>query len=156
MYKQGTNQHKIKTKGWTMWEKIFLTIIIMGGSCVYLATHRPVSTDGHVEGFVQTVYAQDTSNRSIKEKLAVATMREFGTQHVLSMEKIVFKESSLNPYAINKKSGACGLFQFYPCQKLKCALSDVDCQITAGVKYIKARYGTPAKAWEFHIEHNWY
>ena len=66
------------------------------------------------------------------------------------------KESGLNPYAVNKSSGACGLFQALPCSKLPCSLSDVACQAKWGVDYIKNRYGNPANALEFHYANNWY
>ena len=32
--------------------------------------------------------------------------------------QIVNRESNFNPYAVNKKSKACGLFQAYPCSKM--------------------------------------
>ena len=70
--------------------------------------------------------------------------------------QLVFKESGFHPTIINSSSGACGLFQSYPCSKMNCELSDIDCQLDWGENYIKNRYGTPEKALEFHKVNNWY
>lgn len=73
---------------------------------------------------------------------------------------LVNRESSWNPYAINKKSGACGLFQAYPCSKMAKYGSDYrtnyKVQVAWGMDYIKNRYGTPQKAWNFWQSHHWY
>jgi hypothetical protein len=100
------------------------------------------------------VYAQD--NLSIEEQVILAGLRKFGVKHLESLRNIVFHESTFNPKAVNPTSGACGLFQFYPCSKLKCQTGDYQCQIDAGLSYIQKRYGDPNKAWEFWQEHNWY
>ena len=72
---------------------------------------------------------------------------------------IIMKESSWNPNAQNPKSTAYGLFQFldatwkgYGCPKT----TDITIQTHCGIKYIKARYGTPQEAKKFHINNNWY
>lgn len=70
--------------------------------------------------------------------------------------QLVFKESGFHPDSINKSSGACGLFQSYPCGKMDCQLSDISCQLNWGEQYIKNRYGTPEKALEFHNLNGWY
>lgn len=74
--------------------------------------------------------------------------------------QIVNRESSFNPYAVNKKSGACGLFQSYPCSKMTKYGNDYrtnyKVQVAWGMDYIKARYGTPSNAWSFWQSHHWY
>ena len=75
---------------------------------------------------------------------------------------IIIKESSFNPNAVNKKSGACGLFQAYPCKdaikEYPDYMTNYKSQIEWGLKYIKERpnYGTPTKAWAFWQTHHWY
>ena len=73
---------------------------------------------------------------------------------------IAIKESSLNPNSVNKKSGACGLFQAYPCNKAVKQYPDYmtnyKSQVDWGINYIKNRYQTPSKAWEFWQQHKWY
>lgn len=74
--------------------------------------------------------------------------------------QIVNRESSFNPYAVNKKSKACGLFQAYPCSKMAKYGSDYrtnyKVQVAWGMDYIKARYGSPSQAWNFWQSHHWY
>lgn len=74
--------------------------------------------------------------------------------------KIVYKESNWNANSVNKSSGACGLFQAYPCSKMESAGKDYrtnyKTQIKWGFDYIKSRYGTPTNAWKFWLEHHWY
>ena len=73
---------------------------------------------------------------------------------------LVNRESSWNPYAINKKSGACGLFQAYPCSKMakygKDYRTNYKVQVAWGMDYIKNRYGTPQQAWSFWQSHHWF
>ena len=64
-----------------------------------------------------------------------------------------------NPLAQNPKSTAFGMFQFldstwegYGIPKT----SDPVQQMQAGIRYIKARYGTPERAVQFRIKNGWY
>ena len=63
-------------------------------------------------------------------------------------------------WAVNQSSGACGLFQAYPCEKMKCGLgpNDIECQIDWGYEYIKNRYGNSTGAREFWLAQapHWY
>lgn len=74
--------------------------------------------------------------------------------------KLVEKESNWNPNAINKSSGAAGLFQALPASKMASEGSDYmtnyKTQVKWGLKYIKNRYGTPSNAWAFWQQHKWY
>lgn len=79
----------------------------------------------------------------------------YGDEFQMAAE-LICRESSFNPGAINPTSGACGLGQALPCSKMKCELSDVDCQIRWVESYVKNRYGTFEEAVKFHNENNWY
>jgi hypothetical protein len=70
--------------------------------------------------------------------------------------ELIARESSFNPGAINSKSGSCGFFQAYPCKKMKCELSDIDCQLQWGNDYVSQRYQTIEKALKFHNRNGWY
>lgn len=74
--------------------------------------------------------------------------------------KLWNRESSWNPYAVNKKSGACGIPQSLPCKKMRSFGKDYKTnyktQIKWGLNYIKNRYGTPANAWEYSQRKGWY
>lgn len=70
--------------------------------------------------------------------------------------ELMSRESSLNPEAINPSSGSCGLPQALPCSKMKCDLSDVDCQLEWIEDYVAQRYGDIDTALAFHSEKGWY
>ena len=74
--------------------------------------------------------------------------------------KLWNRESSWNPYAVNKKSGACGIPQSLPCKKMRSFGKDYKTnyktQIKWGLNYIKNRYGTPANAWNHSQRKGWY
>jgi hypothetical protein len=80
------------------------------------------------------------------------TFGEYGQEAI----ELFSKESCLNPQAINKTSGACGICQSYPCEKMGCSLDDVDCQIEWSYKYIANRYGNAENSLNFHLANNWY
>ena len=73
---------------------------------------------------------------------------------------IIIKESGFNPNSVNKSSGACGLFQAHPCKKAIKQyfdyMTNYKSQIKWGLDYIKGRYSTPTKAWNFWQQHKWY
>lgn len=69
---------------------------------------------------------------------------------------LICRESSFNPLAINPSSKACGLAQALPCSKMKCELSNVDCQLDWIGDYVYRRYGSFENAIEFHNINNWY
>ena len=74
--------------------------------------------------------------------------------------KLWNRESGWNPNAVNKRSGACGVPQSLPCSKMKSEGSDYrtnyKTQVRWGLKYIKARYGSPANAWGHSQQKGWY
>jgi hypothetical protein len=88
-------------------------------------------------------------------QVASKISEKFGEYGQYAIE-LFSRESSLDQYIINPTSGACGLTQSYPCEKMKCDLSDLDCQINWGFNYIKNRYGNAENALNFHINNNYY
>ena len=77
-----------------------------------------------------------------------------------NLVKLWNKESSWNAKARNKRSGACGIPQAYPCKKMRSEGKDykTNCktQIRWGLKYIKRRYKSPTKAWKHFQKKHWY
>ena len=69
-------------------------------------------------------------------------------------------ESSWNVYATNPSSGAYGIPQSLPANKMASAGADWDMnpatQIRWGLDYIAARYGGPCNAWLHETRVNWY
>jgi len=70
------------------------------------------------------------------------------------------RESSWNVYASNPYSGAYGIPQAVPGSKMSSAGShwrtSARTQIRWGLRYIRARYGTPRRAWEHSQATGWY
>ncbi|MGV6934120.1 transglycosylase SLT domain-containing protein [Paenibacillus polymyxa] len=78
-----------------------------------------------------------------------------------AVEELVARESSFNSNAKNPKSTAKGLFQFLDGTRKGYGQgitnwNDPYQQSVAGLKYIKARYGTPEKALAFWDKNKWY
>ncbi|MET9828837.1 transglycosylase SLT domain-containing protein [Streptomyces sp. NPDC006385] len=74
--------------------------------------------------------------------------------------KIVDHESDWNVDATNSSSGAYGLVQALPGNKMASAGSDWKTnpatQIEWGLDYMKDRYGSPCGAWNFWQSNGWY
>ena len=70
------------------------------------------------------------------------------------------RESGWNPAALNLLSGAFGIPQALPAAKMASAGPDwatnPDTQITWGIGYIRAAYGTPQAAWAHELAYGWY
>ena len=81
----------------------------------------------------------------------------FEDQYPYAVE-LFCRESSLNPAAVNPSSGALGLVQALPPEKLMkdCPDMGLDCQVKWGQRYIENRYGSAEEALAFHDLKNWY
>jgi len=70
------------------------------------------------------------------------------------------KESGWNHFALNRSSGAYGIPQSLPGEKMASAGADwatnPETQIRWGLGYIEARYGLPCAAWGHSQARNWY
>jgi hypothetical protein len=70
------------------------------------------------------------------------------------------RESSWNVYATNPFSGAYGIPQAVPASKMASAgpnwRTDAATQIRWGLRYIRAVYGSPQRAWEHEVSVGWY
>jgi hypothetical protein len=75
----------------------------------------------------------------------------WGLDQMGCLDKLWTKESSWNEKAKNKSSGAYGIPQAYPGNKMASAGSDWQTnpatQIKWGLGYIRQKYSTPCKAW---------
>lgn len=74
--------------------------------------------------------------------------------------KLVQRESGGRVNAVNKSSGAWGLFQALPATKMASYGGDwkynANTQTRWGINYIKNRYSTPCGAWSHEMSHGWY
>lgn len=87
------------------------------------------------------------------EWLAQAGVPESDWQYA---DYIVSKESSWNPSAVNKSSGACSLAQALPCSKIPGDWRDPVNALKWQYQYVKARYGGYHGAYNFWVSHHWY
>ncbi len=92
--------------------------------------------------------------------LVMVTARGWGVQEFDCLVALWNRESRWNVYAHNASSGAYGIPQALPGDKMASAGADWATnpvtQITWGLGYIEARYETPCGAWAHSEEHNWY
>ncbi len=76
------------------------------------------------------------------------------------LNKLWMRESGWKATARNASSGAYGIPQSLPATKMSSAgtawRTDPDVQIRWGLSYIKARYGTPCRAWAHSRRTGWY
>lgn len=76
------------------------------------------------------------------------------------LNRLWIRESGWNVHATNPYSGAYGIPQAVPGSKMASAGSNwqnsARTQIRWGLGYIKARYGTPHRAWNHECAYGWY
>lgn len=81
-------------------------------------------------------------------------------QHYLCLDELWTRESNWRHRAENKSSGAYGIPQALPAEKMSRIGHDYrhnpQTQIKWGMLYIKERYDDPCKALEHHDRRNWY
>jgi hypothetical protein len=84
----------------------------------------------------------------------------FGLDQMSALDQLWTHESGWNQYARNPSSGAYGIPQALPGDKMATAGSDwatnPATQIKWGLGYIRDRYGSPVRAWNFWQANNWY
>lgn len=84
----------------------------------------------------------------------------WGQGEMSSLMTLWNKESDWRTTATNASSGAYGIGQSLPAEKMASEGPDwqtnYQTQIRWGLNYIKERYGSPSAAWAFHLAHNWY
>lgn len=78
----------------------------------------------------------------------------WGKKEIKAFKTIIYRESRWNPEALNPTTGAYGLGQLIDSKRYLKGMPYK--QITAAVKYIHHRYGTPTKALQHHKKHGWY
>lgn len=84
----------------------------------------------------------------------------WGAGELGCLERLWHKESEWSLGATNPSSGAYGIPQALPGDKMAAAGDDwqtnFQTQVDWGLGYIESRYGTPCAALDFHLANNWY
>ena len=96
------------------------------------------------------------------EGIAAAMLPAFGFSpaQMAPLVQLWNRESGWRWNALNQSSGAYGIPQALPADKMAAAGPDwrtnPATQIRWGLSYIKGRYGTPAAAWAHELQYGWY
>lgn len=123
-----------------------------------------IGADGTVSGTVAdergnelAVDAVDPTDKNALKAIARDMAQSgygWGADQFSCLDKLWEKESGWNPYAENSSSGAYGIPQSYPGDKMGTVAPDWRTnpvtQMTWGMDYIQAVYSTPCAAWNQH------
>jgi hypothetical protein len=113
-----------------------------------------VKSNGNFSDYIQTEALEPVSKDMVRTLVHNKVIQKWGESAWKEIDYILTNESGYDPYIVNKKSGACGIFQSLPCAKLPSF--DVTDQINWGINYIENRYGTADNAFSFKKEKGWY
>ncbi len=84
----------------------------------------------------------------------------WGSDQYSCLDSLYISESDWDHTATNPTSGAYGIPQSLPAEKMATAGADwrsnPETQIAWGLEYIAQSYGTPCSAWAFKSANNWY
>ena len=95
---------------------------------------------------INTKYNIEKENYKLYSHIKLTNSRQY-----LCLEQLWDQESQWNPKSKNKKSSAYGIPQL-----LHLKITNPYLQIDAGLAYITKRYGSPCKAWAYHLKHGHY
>ncbi|PZE85169.1 hypothetical protein DEI91_06985 [Curtobacterium sp. MCBD17_032] len=108
--------------------------------------------------------AQARANTPAGAKSVAASMASseygWGADQFRCLDSLWTKESGWDYHAVNPDGGATGIPQALPGSKMATVAADwrtnASTQITWGLRYIDASYGTPCSAWSHSQAVNWY
>lgn len=138
-------------------------------SAVALLFSAPLLTSSQWTAGVQSpVYEVSVSSDSMREPIPASPRTltiVFASEHYSASQakafvEIIYRESRFEVNATNSETGAYGLGQALPADKMKSAGDDWKTnpitQLEWVASYIKDRYGNPIKALKHHNENGWY
>ncbi len=120
------------------------------------AKHLPVSKQDVAGTVSETVEATDPRD------IAMSMLGDYGwsSDQFSCLDSLWVSESDWNVSATNSSSGAFGIPQSLPAEKMASAGADwrtnPATQIEWGLTYIESSYGDPCNAWYFKQGNNWY
>jgi hypothetical protein len=118
--------------------------------------HLPISKQEMSGQVTETVAPTDPRD------IAIMLMADYGwgTDQFSCLDSLYISESNWDYTATNPYSGAYGIPQSLPAEKMATAGADwrtnPATQIEWGLEYIQSSYGTPCSAWAFKQANNWY
>jgi hypothetical protein len=91
---------------------------------------------------------------------ALVLEANFDIEQMRCLERLWTRESGWNPKSTNASTGAYGIPQALPGDKMAAFGADwrtnPEVQIRWGLNYIRNRYRTPCAAWSHFLANNWY
>lgn len=145
------------------------TVAIVGSSGSWLNVSYGGSTGWSSGDYITTGNAAPTGGTdgpmptpgSIKATaFDMVAARGWPPSEFTCLDQLWTRESNWNPLARNPSSGAYGIPQSLPASKMAVAgadyLTNPVTQMTWGLDYITARYGSPCGAWSHFQQRNWY
>lgn len=121
--------------------------------------HAPTNALQYGSGGSPQYISPNANRADVVNAVHSAAEKVFGKDQLPALDTIIMKESGFNPTAQNPHSTAYGLFQFLDSTRKNYGISrdaSLQDQISAGLKYIADRYGSPEQALAFHNENGWY
>ena len=133
------------------------------GARAHLASPAGLGTLA-LDAFTRPLRAADAvaARRRSPQQIAWSLLKSHGwwAGEYTYLSRLWIRESGWNPHASNPSSGAYGIPQAVPGSKMASVGSDwrtsPRTQILWGMRYIKARYGTPYRAWRHELSYGWY
>ncbi len=126
------------------------------------ALQSQVGAVGRHRGAAEVVTEQLVAANTDPREIARAMLGQYGwSEYEFScLDSLWVGESDWNPYATNPTSGAYGIPQSLPAEKMASAGPDWRTnpmtQIEWGLDYIRLSYGTPCSANAFKLANGWY
>ncbi|MGY0023646.1 transglycosylase SLT domain-containing protein [Streptomyces sp. cg35] len=106
------------------------------------------------------IFASAPAQAAPTSAKAIAQQKISDSAQFRCFDNIVSRESGWNPNATNSSTGAYGLVQALPANKMASAGSDwktnPETQIEWGVNYMNDRYGSACGAWSHWQANGWY
>lgn len=115
------------------------------------------STTSDPKPTLQATHNTPAQNKEIARYLIQTEYSQWDNESQFRcLDKLWEAESHWNHRALNKRTGACGIPQSYPCDKMSDSGKAYGAdyrrnpwpQIAWGLQYVEKRYGTPCAAWK--------
>jgi hypothetical protein len=132
---------------------------ITGSAAAAQSASIPTTNNGGMQSITGNPTSATESANQATARLMAASYGWSTGQQWTALNNIVMSESGWSNTAQNPGSTAYGIFQFLDTTWATTGYSkssDPVVQIAAGLAYIKARYGSPVNAWNFHLANGWY
>jgi hypothetical protein len=138
------------------------SLTVAGGFATDITRDKLAVKEVVVEVALPTAPAAGVPDPGTAQAIAksLLTARGLGAGQYNCLVSLWNRESGWNVYAMNSSSGAYGIPQALPGNKMASAGADwatnPTTQVAWGLSYIEGRYATPCGAWEHSESNGWY